>query len=152
MTWNSDDNADATCLGLPPPYNNFILSAPGSACMAAMWSTAREIPIQEIIRDFLSTGPVLYQRVHKKARSEGFVELPLTTTEIADEDGLHYRFDKKLSVPQETLGVHWHGSGYCGKYTEVTPENYRQHPSLIARMVTYALDQLPNHNEGDFML
>ena len=146
MSWNSERVADVEAIGLPDPYNNFILSAPGSKLMAKLWEASRTITSDELRRDFLNTGPVNYQKVRREQKDKlfniDFLQIPLRTTEIADEDGLNYSKNMELSIPEEAVGIHWHGSGYFGKYTEITPENYRYHESLIARMVTYAIEQM----------
>ncbi len=150
-------NESFTDFVLPQPYNNFLLSAGRTALSTVLWRKALEITQEQINTDPFTTGPVHYENVRGKypttggeiRREEyvipypGMMEIPLKTTEIVDSDG--FDFGKTMmaeSLPPETVGIHWHGSGLFSKYTEITEENYQTDPTLLAQMIRIALDKI----------
>src|SRR5215204_800612 len=139
--WNCYDNREVTMIGMPTPYNNFLLSAPNSDCIVKLWETARTITPEDINKDPFSTGPVLYERVCKDQMFTGYVVIPEQTTEVADRSGYDFSSEgKTYSLAVDTIGVHWHGSGLVEKYLNINFDTYKKDRTLLGQVVNCALD------------
>lgn len=142
MDWNNQTNAQIKSLGLPVPYNNFIMSAIESPLSIMLHSESRRIDPEELAKDPFTTGPLLYEKVRGKKGSEyhfdSFLELPQETTEVVDSDGYDFLEEKPLIILPETVGVHWHGSGYANKFG-ITETNLLANTSLLAKVIRYML-------------
>lgn len=144
--WNTLENCNKDACLLPSPYNNFLLSAPHSESFDRLWEKAKDINPDDVIRDSYHTGPIHYEHVRAAYAFLTAIEMPLATTEIADENGEWFGEDTELLVPWSTLGIHWHGSGRLAKYTELTPRTYKRTHTLLAQCIDYALERLPEES------
>jgi len=149
-SWNRVKNANITSVVLPVPYNNLILSSPGSHLALTLWSEAFNITQEEILKDPFSTGPLHFNKVRggyeadPPKKYDNLLEIPVKSTEIVDPDGKDYEKRGELEIPSETLGIHWHGSGLFAKYKEITEQNYELDETLLGQLVRYTLHKMNN--------
>lgn len=148
MFWNIPEYKTCETIVLPVPYNNFILSARGSQLAEALYTGARQISQADILLDPFTTGPVHYERIRggrvkeSQAKYDYVLEIPITTTEIADDSGHDYDKVSQIIVPTETVGIHWHGSGKLDKYTHIDLATYQTDQTLLGHLLRYALEQM----------
>jgi hypothetical protein len=134
---NFPKNEDTETVLLQKPYNNLLLSAPGSPFFKACLETALKLVPSQFIEYAGVAGPPTYEKTGNIGKC---ITMPKQTTEVFPST--REAFDQvveRVDLPMECIGVHWHGSGLTGTYMSISPDNYREQVTVIGRLVQYAM-------------
>ncbi len=138
--YNIPENNNFEVMGLQGVFNNFILAKHKANFMKDLFNLSVSVNHDEVQRNFSATGPITWeQNKNSSSYRHTLLELPLSITEYKWDDTEYYRKGEIGEFPNEVVAIHWHGGGHWNTHVNLTPENYKEDQSLIAKLVQRAL-------------